>query len=67
MMKEYTSIYDPDANDLERDLYHNDLAIQEQRKEAKAATTLEEKLAHLKEVRRLEQERRAIFKKHFEE
>jgi hypothetical protein len=66
-MMKYTSLYDPDANDLERDLYHNDLAIQEQRRGAKAAATLEEKLEHLKEVRRLEQERRAIFKKHFEE
>jgi hypothetical protein len=66
-MKEYPSLYDRGANELERDLYHNDVAVQEQRNEAKAATTLEEKLAHLKEVRRLEQERRAIFKKQFEE
>ena len=62
-----TSIYDPTANDLERDLYHNDLAIREQRKQAKAATTLEEKLEHYKAVRRLEQERQSIFKKHHEE
>jgi hypothetical protein len=61
-MKEFTSIYDPEANELERALYDNDIATQEQRERAKSSTTLEEKLGHLKEVRRLERERQSIFK-----